>query len=214
MDIFENLENLNVSEECFEDILNIVEEYINEVSIGLLGRAANSSKVSRANKGDVAAARGDERTADFYDAKADHAEDLSKAFNKYGDSEKSANKLFKAARNSMNKRDQENLWSQGEPREKKRFEEVNALQKEDPVKSRTKDTPYPYEKRSLPAKEDNPVNRGKVDSRANSKTQARADRYNLERALNNSTEDVGKEHDNTISKRQADIEKLKRMMKG
>ena len=32
MDIFENLENLNVSEECFNDILNIVEEIINEIS--------------------------------------------------------------------------------------------------------------------------------------------------------------------------------------
>ena len=30
--IFENLENLNVSEECFQDILNIVEEIINEIS--------------------------------------------------------------------------------------------------------------------------------------------------------------------------------------
>lgn len=30
MDIFENLENLNVSEECFDDIMDIVEEIINE----------------------------------------------------------------------------------------------------------------------------------------------------------------------------------------
>lgn len=29
--IFESLENLNVSEECFNDILGIVEEYINEL---------------------------------------------------------------------------------------------------------------------------------------------------------------------------------------
>ncbi len=32
MNIFESLENLNVSEECFDDIIGIVEEYINEVS--------------------------------------------------------------------------------------------------------------------------------------------------------------------------------------
>ena len=32
--IFESLENLNVSEECFEDIIGLVEEYINEVSFG------------------------------------------------------------------------------------------------------------------------------------------------------------------------------------
>jgi hypothetical protein len=30
MDIFESLENLNVSEECFEDIVSIVEELLNE----------------------------------------------------------------------------------------------------------------------------------------------------------------------------------------
>ena len=35
MDIFESLENLNVSEECFEDILNIVEEYISLGGISL-----------------------------------------------------------------------------------------------------------------------------------------------------------------------------------
>lgn len=32
MNIFESLENLNVSEECFDEITGIVEEYINEVS--------------------------------------------------------------------------------------------------------------------------------------------------------------------------------------
>lgn len=32
MNIFESLENLNVSEACFEDIVKIVEEMINEVS--------------------------------------------------------------------------------------------------------------------------------------------------------------------------------------
>lgn len=30
MDIFENLENLNVSEECFEDIVELVEMYLSE----------------------------------------------------------------------------------------------------------------------------------------------------------------------------------------
>ena len=30
MDIFENLENLNVSEECFDEIMDMVEEFINE----------------------------------------------------------------------------------------------------------------------------------------------------------------------------------------
>jgi hypothetical protein len=31
MDIFESLENINISEECFNSIMSIVEEYINEL---------------------------------------------------------------------------------------------------------------------------------------------------------------------------------------
>ena len=38
MNIFESLENLQVSEECFNDILSIVEEIINEVSRGEVGK--------------------------------------------------------------------------------------------------------------------------------------------------------------------------------
>lgn len=34
MDIFESLENLNVSEECFDDIMGIVEEIIDEILVG------------------------------------------------------------------------------------------------------------------------------------------------------------------------------------
>ena len=34
MDIFESLENLNISEECFNDILALVEEYVNEIWSG------------------------------------------------------------------------------------------------------------------------------------------------------------------------------------
>lgn len=47
MNIFENLEELNVSEECFEDILNIVEEYINEVSLDKHLKAAENSQDTR-----------------------------------------------------------------------------------------------------------------------------------------------------------------------
>ena len=32
MDIFESLENLNVSEECFDEIMGLVEEFINELN--------------------------------------------------------------------------------------------------------------------------------------------------------------------------------------
>ena len=45
--IFENLENLNVSEECFNDIMNIVEEIINEVSKEMHVQAAKNSIPSR-----------------------------------------------------------------------------------------------------------------------------------------------------------------------
>ena len=34
MSIFESLESLNVSEECFDDIMGIVEEIIDEVLVG------------------------------------------------------------------------------------------------------------------------------------------------------------------------------------
>ena len=47
MNIFESLESLNVSEECFNDILNIVEEIINEVSKDMLAQAAKNSIPNR-----------------------------------------------------------------------------------------------------------------------------------------------------------------------
>ena len=47
MDIFESLENLNISEECFNEILILVEEYINEVSLNKWAEAAKSSLPKR-----------------------------------------------------------------------------------------------------------------------------------------------------------------------
>lgn len=47
MNILENLENLNVSEECYNDILTLAEEYINEVSASMLKQAAKNSMYSR-----------------------------------------------------------------------------------------------------------------------------------------------------------------------
>lgn len=44
MDIFESLENLQVSEECFNDILNIVEEYILELKDGTYRRMRDIAK--------------------------------------------------------------------------------------------------------------------------------------------------------------------------
>ena len=41
MDIFESLENLPISEECFEEIMGLVEEVINEVSAEKIQGTAN-----------------------------------------------------------------------------------------------------------------------------------------------------------------------------
>ena len=50
MDIFESLENLNISEECFDEIIDMVEEYINEVSDktveGALEKASDNVEAS------------------------------------------------------------------------------------------------------------------------------------------------------------------------
>jgi uncharacterized protein (UPF0147 family) len=52
MDIFENLENLNVSEECFNDIMDIVEEIISERTVNDIKRAAKNSLDVRQNVAD------------------------------------------------------------------------------------------------------------------------------------------------------------------
>ena len=41
MPILENFENLSISEECFNEILNLVEEYINEVSDKVIAKVYN-----------------------------------------------------------------------------------------------------------------------------------------------------------------------------
>ena len=58
MNIFESLENLNVSEECFDDIIGIVEEYINELKApnketaqAVVDRKVNQLKDSSAKMG-------------------------------------------------------------------------------------------------------------------------------------------------------------------
>ena len=56
MNIFENLEQLNVSEECYNDIIGITEEIINEVS----DRLASKLLTSRAYNYGVAAGKGSE----------------------------------------------------------------------------------------------------------------------------------------------------------
>ena len=50
MDIFESLENLPVSESCFEDIIGLVEEYINETKAETWVKAAEKSIPGRLAK--------------------------------------------------------------------------------------------------------------------------------------------------------------------
>ena len=47
MNIFESLENLNVSEECFEDIVSIVEGIINELKDGTYRRTRKGTSFSK-----------------------------------------------------------------------------------------------------------------------------------------------------------------------
>ena len=49
MDIFESLENLPVSEGCFEDIIGLVEEYINEMNVFTVGKV-NALRRANADK--------------------------------------------------------------------------------------------------------------------------------------------------------------------
>lgn len=44
MDIFESLENLNVSEKCFKNITELVENYINELNDGTYRRMRDIAK--------------------------------------------------------------------------------------------------------------------------------------------------------------------------
>lgn len=50
MNILESLENLQVSEECFNDIMDIVERWIDNHTIGEVRKAAENSLSTRNNK--------------------------------------------------------------------------------------------------------------------------------------------------------------------
>ena len=78
MDIFKNLENLNVSEECFNDIMDIVESIINEVSLGKLTDAARKSLPLRSDQMYVALRKGTEKDYEKANKRDDHARDLSR----------------------------------------------------------------------------------------------------------------------------------------
>ena len=83
MDIFESLENLNVSEECFDEIMGLVEEVINEVSKELHVKAAENSLPKRNRAFCLAAAKynavgGDKTAKEVKDTKSrlDHAHEI------------------------------------------------------------------------------------------------------------------------------------------
>lgn len=69
MSIFESLENLNVSEGCFDDIMDIVEEIISEVSIGKWTDAAKSVEQHRADQEYVAKKKSEKAKNEYNDKK-------------------------------------------------------------------------------------------------------------------------------------------------
>ena len=166
MDIFENLENLNVSEACFEDILSILEEYINEVTVGKLARAIENVKEKRKQDAENAIQKAKEAREKYlqnrhddnayieYD-KARDAADKAKSKHENSmwldaaklpkNSKVSANKLFKAAKKVENSRTGDFVravdggWKTAIDRTSKRFTGFNTLRHGDPVKSRKKE---------------------------------------------------------------------------
>ena len=139
MGIFEQLENLNVSEECFDDILGIVEEYINEVSVNMWKNAAKNSIPSRIKavrkgpyeKTTVYSGKGKEefRKPSGYNKEEGVADEkdlirLKRAkdiVSNFTNSKKSANKLVKAADKVIKDRDSDNMcadiygYEEGDP---------------------------------------------------------------------------------------------------
>jgi len=61
MDIFESLENLNVSEKCFDEIMGIVEEYINEISKEAADAVSLQRYINRREADDQYSKTGDSR---------------------------------------------------------------------------------------------------------------------------------------------------------
>jgi hypothetical protein len=66
MDIFESLENLQVSEACFEDIVGIIEEYISESKYSAADLAERARKVLSQRKEKYEKLKKDPK-ADFFD---------------------------------------------------------------------------------------------------------------------------------------------------
>ena len=90
--IFENLENLPISEECFNDIMNMVEEIINEVSLNKQREAAKKVLPERKRKylskyADVLDAADEVGSENVPDG---NLKDLERAEKRYKDAEEKA----------------------------------------------------------------------------------------------------------------------------
>lgn len=126
MDIYESLEQLNVSEECFNEIMYIVEDIINEVSVGMWKRAAQNSLEGRKKEAKEAnnnyekvidkvdnMKRVSRKAGEEWDNASGHAFDAEERRNHaleiadLPNSKMSANKVKRAARNSFEGRKQE-----------------------------------------------------------------------------------------------------------
>ena len=111
--IFESLENLNISEECFDEIMGIVEEIINEVSVKRWRQAAINSLSNRAEENVTAGnqlsrairRKASNKVRDKYGEKAATAEERLQRAKEIAttmrDSKRPANKVVRAAKKSV-----------------------------------------------------------------------------------------------------------------
>lgn len=152
MNIFESLENLPISEECFDEIVGLVEEIINEVSMKKWVEAAKNSLPKRqedaikAEEKEFRNLDDDERIRKAVTGNI--GKEARKAFDRATHAElvsliktkgKSANKAIEAAKKVADKRRQEfreNSNAQNISRDMRREINADALVGADPVKSR------------------------------------------------------------------------------
>ena len=113
-DIFENLENLQVSEECFNDIMDIVEEMINEVSVGYYKKSAKSSLPGRIEAAQKLTDDNTEGEITNVLNRKNRASGIAHNPRLKDNSKMSALKVKKAAENSLPKRDAEQEKAEAE----------------------------------------------------------------------------------------------------
>ena len=158
MNIFESLENLNVSEECFDEIMGIVEEIINEVSVGNLSQKATKSleKAKVANQEAIKNFKKEQKKEQPDELKLSrYADEGNKAAQKYRNAKRivdlnlpknskvKANELFKKADKVQTERFEKSIENpiRGEQnksafRDKKRAKRAIEIAKADPVVNR------------------------------------------------------------------------------